>query len=39
MDEPEEALREYEWVLTWGEVYPYPFLPDAQARVEALSED
>jgi tetratricopeptide (TPR) repeat protein len=39
MDEPEEALREYEWVLTWGEVYPYSFLPDAQARVEALREE
>jgi hypothetical protein len=35
-DEAEAALREYEWVLTWGTVYPYGFLPDAEARVEAL---
>jgi tetratricopeptide (TPR) repeat protein len=38
-NEPEAALREYEWVLTWGTVYPYSFLPDAEARVEALREE
>ncbi len=32
-----EALREYEWVLTWSQIYPYPFLPDAQSRYDALS--
>lgn len=30
------ALREYDWVLTWGEVYDYSFLEDVTARVEAL---
>jgi tetratricopeptide (TPR) repeat protein len=38
-NEPEEALREYEWVLTWGEVYPYSFLPEVEARVEALRDE
>ncbi len=37
--EQEAALREYEWVLTWGTVYPYSFLPDAEARVEALRNE
>ncbi len=37
--EEEEALREYEWVLTWGAVYPYGFLPDVEARVEELSNE
>ncbi len=36
LNRPDEALREYEWVLTWGEIYPYPFLPQARNRVEAL---
>lgn len=31
-----EALRAYEWVVTWGEIYPYPFLPQARARLEDL---
>ncbi len=30
------ALREYDWVLTWGRVYPYPFLRDVETRAEAL---
>jgi tetratricopeptide (TPR) repeat protein len=37
--EDEDALREYEWVLTWGAVYPYSFLPDVETRVEALREE
>jgi tetratricopeptide (TPR) repeat protein len=36
--QPEEAVREYEWVLAWSEIYPYPFLPDARERLEALRE-
>jgi len=35
-DEPEQALREYEWVLTWSAIYPYPFVSDVEARLEAL---
>ncbi|MBC7813626.1 MAG: tetratricopeptide repeat protein [Burkholderiales bacterium] len=31
------ALDEYNWVLTWGQVYAYPFYGDAQARVEDLT--
>lgn len=36
--EVEDALREYEWVLTWGQVYPYPFLNDVRERAEALRQ-
>lgn len=32
----DDAAREYDWVLTWGAVYPYPFLPDARQRLEAI---
>lgn len=37
-DKKVEAAREYNWVLTWSAVYPYPFLPDARQRWEALRE-
>lgn len=30
------ARREYEWVLLWGQIYEYPFLDDALARLEDL---
>ncbi|MEO8609635.1 MAG: tetratricopeptide repeat protein [Chloroflexota bacterium] len=30
------ALKDYDWVLTLSSVYPYPFLPDARNRFEAL---
>lgn len=31
------AQSEYEWVLLWGQIYDYPFLEDAAARLEELS--
>ncbi|MEZ4667624.1 MAG: tetratricopeptide repeat protein [Anaerolineae bacterium] len=31
------ALREYDWLLTWSEIYPYPFMDDVANRVEALN--
>ena len=34
--ETEAAARAYDWVLTWGQVYPYPFLPEARSRLAAL---
>ncbi|MBZ0275953.1 MAG: tetratricopeptide repeat protein, partial [Anaerolineae bacterium] len=36
LTQPDNAIREYEWVALWGQVYPYPFLPDAQNRLDAL---
>jgi tetratricopeptide (TPR) repeat protein len=30
------ALRDYEWVLALGQLYAYPFLPDAEARAADL---
>lgn len=30
------AARDFDWVVTWGTVYPYPFLPDARQRLQAL---
>lgn len=36
LDRDNEALRAYEWVVTWGEIYPYAFLPQARARLEDL---
>ncbi len=30
------AARDYEWVLGWSEVFPYPFRIDAQDRLERL---
>lgn len=38
LEQPEQAVREYEWVLTWSEIYPYSFLPDARRRLNALRE-
>ncbi len=34
--EDERALRDYEWVIAWSEIFPYPFRIDAQDRLEAL---
>jgi tetratricopeptide (TPR) repeat protein len=28
------AVRAYEWVVTWSNIYPYPFLPEAQDGLE-----
>lgn len=36
LERPDDAAREYEWVVTWSQVYPYPFLPEARQRLEAL---
>jgi tetratricopeptide (TPR) repeat protein len=36
LDEAEAALREYDWVLTWSDIYPYPFTAEARRRVSAL---
>ncbi len=36
--ETEAAIREYEWVALWGQVYPYAFLPDTVTRLENLLE-
>jgi tetratricopeptide (TPR) repeat protein len=30
------AADEYEWVLTWSEVYPFPFRSDAQERLNEI---
>jgi Tfp pilus assembly protein PilF len=37
-EQNEFALRDYDWVLTWGAIYPYSFLPDARKRYEALKD-
>ncbi|MBZ0285553.1 MAG: tetratricopeptide repeat protein [Anaerolineae bacterium] len=37
--ETEAARREYDWVLTLGQIYPYSFLPDARNRLENLSTE
>jgi len=35
----EAARREYDWVLTLGQIYPYSFLPDARQRLQNLAEE
>lgn len=35
---PELAQNDYEWLLMWGEVYNYAFLPEVEARLEAVEE-
>lgn len=37
--ETEDALKDYDWVLTLSSVYPYPFLPDVRDRFEALQAE
>lgn len=32
------AIREYEWVLTWSQIYPLPVRADALNRLEALRD-
>lgn len=34
--ERQEAARDYEWVIAWGQTYPVPFSADAEERLEAL---
>ncbi|MFP4323439.1 MAG: tetratricopeptide repeat protein [Anaerolineales bacterium] len=36
LDNPEEALRAYDWVLYWAQFYDYPFEEAVQERAEAL---
>ena len=36
LEEPQDALREYEWVLTWSQIYPYPFVGEARSRYTAI---
>lgn len=38
LDQVEPARREYEWVVSWSEIYPYPFLPDARRRLNSLPQ-
>ncbi len=38
LDNPDEALRTYEWVLYWGQFYEYPFLAEVQARAQVLRD-
>jgi tetratricopeptide (TPR) repeat protein len=32
----DDAIEEYQWVLSWSNVYPYPYAPDAREHLEAL---
>ncbi|HVU10663.1 MAG TPA: tetratricopeptide repeat protein [Phototrophicaceae bacterium] len=32
------AISDYEWVLSWSQIYPYPFRVDAQNRLNALKK-
>lgn len=34
----QSALLDYEYVLTWGQIYAYPYLADAQASYDAIIE-
>jgi tetratricopeptide (TPR) repeat protein len=36
--ENDAARREYDWVLTLSELYPYPFLPDVRQRLTQLGD-
>jgi tetratricopeptide (TPR) repeat protein len=38
LEQPDAAIGDYEWVITWSEIYPYPFLPDARRRLDDLAE-
>jgi tetratricopeptide (TPR) repeat protein len=38
LERPDEAIRDYEWVLAWSEIYAYPFVPQARSRMNALLE-
>jgi tetratricopeptide (TPR) repeat protein len=38
LEQPEQAVREYEWVVTWSEIYPYGFLPQARQRLRSLQQ-
>lgn len=32
-----EALRDYDWLVTWNTVYAYPFIEDVQERLNKLN--
>jgi tetratricopeptide (TPR) repeat protein len=38
LDEYAAAARAYEWVVTWSNIYPYPFLPEAQEGLQRTLE-
>lgn len=38
LDNLPAARSDYEWVLTWSQVFPYPFRQDTQARYERVNE-
>lgn len=33
-----DALAEYQWVLTWDEVYRYPFTGEVRARIQGIAD-
>jgi tetratricopeptide (TPR) repeat protein len=37
-DDPESAIADYQWVLTWDAVYDFSFVDDAQDRIWKLTE-
>lgn len=37
-EEFDSAIADYEWVLTWGQVYAYPFADDAANRLARVRE-
>ncbi len=37
--EETSAQRDYEWVLAWSEIFPYPFRIDAEDRLQALRDE
>ncbi len=37
LEQPAAAIGDYEWVLTWSEIYPYPFLPEARRRLRDIT--
>ncbi len=36
-EEPDGAIAEFEWVLMWSEIYPYPFRVDAARHLAELT--
>ncbi|MEP7292674.1 MAG: tetratricopeptide repeat protein [Chloroflexota bacterium] len=36
LNQETSAMRDYEWVLAWSEIFPFPFRVDAETRLDAL---
>jgi tetratricopeptide (TPR) repeat protein len=34
--EDDAAAREYEWVLSWSNIFPFPLRDEAQSNLQAL---